>query len=229
MALIKCPECGRENVSDSATSCPNCGYGIKEYFAEIEKKKEAERIRLENEKRKKYAEAEEKARFYERVKQIQKPQKPEKCVISIPLLIFAVSLSLFAILVIFPTFYGFYFLGVERIRDFGIFFLIISVFIYVFIFLDYKDRKLKYSKEMERYKLAQKDFAAYQRLIIVEQDKKQQQDIVNKNLEKVREESNGNTDMENDIHTIRNIMMFYLIVSIIGLVIAFIGFMSILL
>ena len=36
MALIKCPECGRENVSDTAESCPNCGYGIKDYF---EKKK----------------------------------------------------------------------------------------------------------------------------------------------------------------------------------------------
>lgn len=27
MALITCPECGRE-VSDKATSCPNCGYPI---------------------------------------------------------------------------------------------------------------------------------------------------------------------------------------------------------
>lgn len=38
MALIKCPECGRENVSDSAESCPNCGYGIKAHF---KKSKEA--------------------------------------------------------------------------------------------------------------------------------------------------------------------------------------------
>ena len=28
MALIKCPECGKE-VSDQAESCPNCGYGIR--------------------------------------------------------------------------------------------------------------------------------------------------------------------------------------------------------
>lgn len=27
MALIECPECGKE-VSDSAVSCPNCGFGI---------------------------------------------------------------------------------------------------------------------------------------------------------------------------------------------------------
>lgn len=32
MALIKCPECGRENVSDTATSCPGCGFNIREYF-----------------------------------------------------------------------------------------------------------------------------------------------------------------------------------------------------
>ena len=31
MALIKCPECGKENVSDSAEACPHCGFGVKEY------------------------------------------------------------------------------------------------------------------------------------------------------------------------------------------------------
>lgn len=35
MALIKCPECGKENVSDSAVSCPECGYAIKEHFDKI--------------------------------------------------------------------------------------------------------------------------------------------------------------------------------------------------
>lgn len=34
MALIKCPECGRENVSDTATSCPQCGFNISKYFSE---------------------------------------------------------------------------------------------------------------------------------------------------------------------------------------------------
>lgn len=37
MALVKCPECGKE-VSNSAAVCPNCGYGIKKYYDE--KKKE---------------------------------------------------------------------------------------------------------------------------------------------------------------------------------------------
>lgn len=35
MALIKCPECGREKVSDSADVCPDCGYGIKEHFKRL--------------------------------------------------------------------------------------------------------------------------------------------------------------------------------------------------
>lgn len=30
MALITCPECGK-NVSESAESCPNCGYSIKKH------------------------------------------------------------------------------------------------------------------------------------------------------------------------------------------------------
>ena len=32
MALIKCPECGKENVSDSANACPNCGFNISRYY-----------------------------------------------------------------------------------------------------------------------------------------------------------------------------------------------------
>lgn len=33
MALIKCPECGRENISSMAISCPSCGFPIKEHFS----------------------------------------------------------------------------------------------------------------------------------------------------------------------------------------------------
>lgn len=36
MALIKCPECGRENVSSSAVACPDCGFGIREYSEQLE-------------------------------------------------------------------------------------------------------------------------------------------------------------------------------------------------
>ena len=40
MALVKCPECGRENVSDSAEACPDCGYGLKAHFEKIRKEEE---------------------------------------------------------------------------------------------------------------------------------------------------------------------------------------------
>ena len=31
MALINCPECGRQNISDTAIACPQCGFAIREY------------------------------------------------------------------------------------------------------------------------------------------------------------------------------------------------------
>ena len=35
MALVKCPECGREKVSDNAEACPDCGYAIKAYYDKV--------------------------------------------------------------------------------------------------------------------------------------------------------------------------------------------------
>lgn len=58
MALVRCPECGKENVSNTAKACPNCGFNINEHFiciAEKDKEQKAEeeyerseRIRLKN-------------------------------------------------------------------------------------------------------------------------------------------------------------------------------------
>lgn len=33
MALVKCPECGKENVSNTAKACPQCGFNIAEYYS----------------------------------------------------------------------------------------------------------------------------------------------------------------------------------------------------
>lgn len=38
MALINCPECGKE-VSNAAESCPHCGYPIKNYIQEAQQKR----------------------------------------------------------------------------------------------------------------------------------------------------------------------------------------------
>lgn len=46
MALIQCPECGREKVSDTAEMCPDCGFGIKEYYVKI-KEEETQKLKKE--------------------------------------------------------------------------------------------------------------------------------------------------------------------------------------
>ena len=55
MALTKCPECGKENVSESAESCPSCGYGINSHF---KNKKLQEQKEIENQKQKQLLEQE---------------------------------------------------------------------------------------------------------------------------------------------------------------------------
>ncbi len=45
MALIKCPECGKE-VSDKAKSCPNCGFGVADYVNEKEEENKRENLIL---------------------------------------------------------------------------------------------------------------------------------------------------------------------------------------
>lgn len=50
MALVKCPECGKENVSSTATACPQCGFNIKEYYEDIERKEKNEKRHAEIEK-----------------------------------------------------------------------------------------------------------------------------------------------------------------------------------
>ncbi len=67
MALIKCPECGKE-VSDKAESCPSCGFGIKKHYDTMYIMKEKEKV----EKSKK----EKLDKFEESIKMPEKPQMP---------------------------------------------------------------------------------------------------------------------------------------------------------
>lgn len=72
MALIKCPECGKENVSDGAMYCPECGFGIKEYFEKIEKE------RLQEEKREQKRIEEDKQKELEKQEKIRSVEEVEK-------------------------------------------------------------------------------------------------------------------------------------------------------
>lgn len=50
MALITCPECGREKVSNTAIACPSCGFAIREYFEKIEINKQEQENQEKNDK-----------------------------------------------------------------------------------------------------------------------------------------------------------------------------------
>ena len=59
MALVKCLECGKENVSDTAEACPDCGYAVKIHYQRL-REEEAKQARLKMETEKKLAEAQQK-------------------------------------------------------------------------------------------------------------------------------------------------------------------------
>lgn len=68
MALVKCPECGRENVSDTAISCPECGFSIQDYVKakQDEEYIQNEKVRLQAELEKELA----------KIDSLAKPPKP---------------------------------------------------------------------------------------------------------------------------------------------------------
>lgn len=74
MALIKCPECGRENVSDSAEMCPACGFGVKNYFEKIKRKEEYSQYLRKKELEQNRVNLEEKKRNEMRMERVTLPK-----------------------------------------------------------------------------------------------------------------------------------------------------------
>lgn len=76
MALVKCPECGREKVSDSADMCPDCGYAIKIHFEKVKAEEEAKRQAYEK------ARLEEQAKIeaQQRLERMCSPEVQEKTI-----------------------------------------------------------------------------------------------------------------------------------------------------
>ena len=165
MALIKCPECGRNNVSDSAEMCPECGYGIKAHFEKIKQ----EEIRKEQARKlkeaTKEAEIEERKRREERIKSVPQLKYPQ---LIAPIVTFIISALCFWI--------GSLLLGVSQ-RDversiahgdgdphfYGGLFICIGIgLICLGIYL--------FHKRIERYILSKTNLEEYQRQVILEQD-----------------------------------------------------------
>ncbi|WP_310603557.1 zinc ribbon domain-containing protein [Anaerosporobacter sp.] len=174
MALTKCPECGKENVSDSAEACPDCGYGIKAHFEkikqDIEQKEQAEKRKIEAElKAKKQEEAiknkelNDKRKEEQRVRSVPQLEKPQ---LKAPIIILVISALCFWIGISEsgaseweversvshgngdPHFYGalFVFIGIG----------LICYGIYLFV------------KRLERYNLSKTNLEEYQRQVIKE-------------------------------------------------------------
>ncbi len=144
MALINCPECGKENISDQADMCPNCGFGIKSYF---DKKIQEEKNQREmNEKMQK------------RLERISMPKKPK---ISI---VFIIIMIIFFILVSFV--YLYIPMDLEGKASEGEWLL--SIFFIIGVPVYFYSRN--YKARVERYNLSLEDFNKYKELIIKEED-----------------------------------------------------------
>lgn len=156
MALISCPECGRENVSDSAEACPNCGYGIKAHFDKIKmEEEEKERARrLEEEKEK--AKIEEQKREEERIKNVPSYDKKQ---LTTPIIILIIS----AIFLIAGIAFVALSLQGATLWFLGGFCLLYGVgFCFVGIYI--------FSKRLKIYNLSKNNLEAYQKQVIERQN-----------------------------------------------------------
>lgn len=157
--LVKCPECGKENVSDSAEACPDCGYGIKSHFYKILQEEERKEQALKAEYAKQQAEIDKKKREQERANSIPRPIKP---VFSKGIIIYCVVTTIFLswLLLYLPTIN-------HRDGEVGKWFWEIIIFVVVPIII----YKCNFDKKEADYKLFKIDFEAYQRQVIQEENK----------------------------------------------------------
>lgn len=152
MALIKCPECGKE-VSDKAAACPNCGLGIREYIEE-ENRRVLEKQQQETADIKQQ-EAESKARL-ERQKQVDNVKLPDKP--SKGKSIFAgIMCTIMALIGWFGVF-----------ADLGFIWLIIAILFSITAIYSPKF----YKDEVKKYEQAMNNPSEYKRSVVAENERK---------------------------------------------------------
>ena len=176
MALIKCPECGNEHVSDCARTCPVCGFAINEYYLKTRELRQQLIFTLKNiqlmqvlaeeeQKQKKLLEKE------QRIEKVKMPDMPDK----------KKSIKEGVLLLLIPAFLAVFFLTVEWYFLFTITCIFILILVAGII--------SSYKFETERYTSAQEDFRAYQEKIIeMEDSNKEYVDKLDR--DKLRRETN---------------------------------------
>lgn len=167
MALVQCPECGRKNVSDSAESCPDCGYGIRRHFDEIAKIKQTqigsdktEGILEIREKAKVEAEKKQLLEHQQRLKAVNKPEKPRRTMtFYLCVLWFAASMfmTVLATGILESTNPDGWLLGISIINGFFAFVLLCS-------------NNDAYKHNMEMYNLSNKNFEDYKDAYVKEKE-----------------------------------------------------------
>lgn len=78
MALVKCPECGREKVSDTAEVCPDCGYGVKAHFERIKAEEEIKQHEIEQQAIEKKLQEEQEEEIQRQIDSMPIPTFPAK-------------------------------------------------------------------------------------------------------------------------------------------------------
>lgn len=159
MSLINCPECGKENVSDSANACPDCGYDIKTHFDKIHQEEVQKQQLLKTEQDRQQAELDKKKREQERIKSVPQPVKP----------VFSKGLISYSIIATIILSWLFLYLPTTYYEDInvGTWFFEISTFVGAPLCI----YKYRFNKRLSDYKLAKIDFESYQRQVVREQDK----------------------------------------------------------
>lgn len=161
MALINCPECGRKNVSNTAESCPSCGYNIKAYYEKENQLKQQQDLfsnhRYEKEVRYKDYETNIKAE-HKKIDDLTEPKKPN----FIHLIFDEQVWWLSSAILIGPilTFLFCIFVGSDNILlllyiIFGIF---ASPIWLIICYSDYKTQVINYNNELKLYKTNRADW-----------------------------------------------------------------------
>ncbi len=154
MALVKCPECGKE-VSDTAYACPNCGYSVKVHFDNLKRKKQAEirKKQLEVEKRNKQVQLEKE--YEDRVSKVPMPNKPKFSKVGI---VYLLITSLLVMVSSLPNSKQEF--QIKQCVFYITLFVVLPLCIYIYFL----------KKQINDYNLIKKNFRKYQEHVIKKQD-----------------------------------------------------------